>query len=52
MEELRRERAQVVDDDMDQTPSGPRLYYGRNATDIEPKAARHLPRSIGRRFLG
>jgi hypothetical protein len=30
MEKLRRERAQVVDDEMDQTPSGPRLNYPRS----------------------
>ena len=52
MEELRRERAQVVDGEVDQTQSGPRRYYRPRSSDTEPEAARNLPRSIVRRVLG
>ncbi len=52
MEELRRERAQVVDDEMNQTPSGPRLNHQRRTGDTEQERRRLLARSIVRRFLG
>jgi hypothetical protein len=52
MEELRRERAQVGDDEMDQTPSGPRLYHQRIKGETEHKGDRLLPRPVVRRFIG
>ena len=47
MEELRRARAQVVSDEKDQTPSGPRLNY-----QVGHEGRRILPRSMVRRVLG
>ncbi len=50
--EPRRERAPVVNDDMDQTPSGSRLYYRHRNGDTQPAPARHLPRAVMRRIVG
>jgi hypothetical protein len=48
MRELRRDRSQVVDDEMDQTPSGTRLHYKRGNNETEGERGRLLPRSVDR----
>ena len=50
MEELRGERAQPADAEMDQTPSGPRLSHYRRIRETEPERGRLLPRSALRFF--
>ena len=47
LEELRRERAQVSAEQMDETPSGPRLHYSRRNRETDRNDGnRLLPRSV------
>jgi hypothetical protein len=46
MEELRREREQVVADRIDRTPIDPRLYHHRRNGETEQERSELLPRSV------